>query len=487
MNKFDDMYYEIEYDSCPIPGVGKFVPRPQKIGVPERDEIRELFAQMRDLARAPRSAYHFYGNEELFYKQGMFMKDFSDDYPERAEFFAYFPTYQMMGYRQLRTYFTWRTEVRRGNVCDVSLSYAFVYIYELLNNIGVDSPADGFNQLLSFWMAFRNYNPTLDRYVPQWLKEYHAYYDLPSKFEEFAIANHLQAYYPEDFLCDSTDLDAWNAISSYDIKKSKFYADDKESLVRDCFASVICKLKEEIPFRELVFTPVNYSRYNPFGSGAPVFDCLKKMGVRTEKLYIGESGRRLVGYIMKKMESCLRRHVKHKHSIDAQSTAFLSSFPKGIHEAERLIATLDREITQGVAAYYADLTRTVVKVDHSNLARIRTEALGIQAKLVVQEEVQEVRVAIAPISAPPEPVISHTQDVWTSLKHILTGTERDALSIALHEEMELKAFADEQGMMLEVLVDGINEKAMDTIGDSLLDEDFVLYNDYREQVKELIE
>jgi hypothetical protein len=40
--------------------------------------------------------------------------------------------------------------------------------------------------------------------------------------------------------------------------------------------------------------------------------------------------------------------------------------------------------------------------------------------------------------------------------------------------------------MPEVLVDSINEKAMDIIGDSLMDEDFVLYDDYKEQVKELV-
>ena len=41
-------------------------------------------------------------------------------------------------------------------------------------------------------------------------------------------------------------------------------------------------------------------------------------------------------------------------------------------------------------------------------------------------------------------------------------------------------------MMLEVLVDGINEKAMDAIGDSLIDDEFVLYEDYINQVKELV-
>ena len=40
--------------------------------------------------------------------------------------------------------------------------------------------------------------------------------------------------------------------------------------------------------------------------------------------------------------------------------------------------------------------------------------------------------------------------------------------------------------MLEVLADGINEKAMDAIGDSLMDGEFVLYDDYIQQVKELV-
>ena len=40
--------------------------------------------------------------------------------------------------------------------------------------------------------------------------------------------------------------------------------------------------------------------------------------------------------------------------------------------------------------------------------------------------------------------------------------------------------------MLEVLMDGINEKAMDTIGDSLVDEEFTIYEDYLEEVKYLM-
>ena len=62
----------------------------------------------------------------------------------------------------------------------------------------------------------------------------------------------------------------------------------------------------------------------------------------------------------------------------------------------------------------------------------------------------------------------------------------EALSVIVVGETDLKKYADECGIMLEVLIDGINEKAMDLIGDNLLDEEFVLYDDYKEEVKELI-
>lgn len=39
--------------------------------------------------------------------------------------------------------------------------------------------------------------------------------------------------------------------------------------------------------------------------------------------------------------------------------------------------------------------------------------------------------------------------------------------------------------MLEVLAEGINEKAMDCVGDGLLDEELVIYEEYREQIREI--
>jgi hypothetical protein len=76
--------------------------------------------------------------------------------------------------------------------------------------------------------------------------------------------------------------------------------------------------------------------------------------------------------------------------------------------------------------------------------------------------------------------------IWADFRLILSETELQALSVLLRGNMDIKTFADECGIMLEVLVDGINEKAMDHIGDNLLDDAFVLYDDYMEHVKELL-
>lgn len=122
-------------------------PVPEQIERREEDPVRELFNRMRDIAREDRyysfRSSNFYDqrmqreNAKIFYRQGMFMKDFEDAYAKTVPYSSYFPSYQMMGYDQLRTFFTWRTQIRQAKVEHISLSYAYLYIYELLNNIEI--------------------------------------------------------------------------------------------------------------------------------------------------------------------------------------------------------------------------------------------------------------------------------------------------------------------------------------------------------------
>lgn len=118
---------------------------------------------------------------ELFYRQGLLMADFEDDCPYNGTFKSYFPTYNAMSDRQLRGYFTWRAQVRRGTVEETSTSFAFLYLYELICGIGVDNPLDGFNKIKAFWDAYRAFEPGIDRFARVWLQDYAVFHGLDPK------------------------------------------------------------------------------------------------------------------------------------------------------------------------------------------------------------------------------------------------------------------------------------------------------------------
>ena len=100
------------------------------------DRYREMRAISRWQPGANGGSGRWLTEAELFWRQGVFMEDFEDDCPYHGSFKSFFPTYNAMSDRQLRGYFTWRAAVRRGRIEETSLSFAYVYIYELLCGIG---------------------------------------------------------------------------------------------------------------------------------------------------------------------------------------------------------------------------------------------------------------------------------------------------------------------------------------------------------------
>lgn len=590
------MYYEIEYDACPLPGVGKFVLKPQKVEAPPRDEIRELFDRMREIARTRRS-YALYNskfydkrvqaeNSRIFYEQGMFMKDFEDYYTKAVAYSAYFPYYQMMGYEQLRTYFSWRTEVRKGFVEKTSLSYAYLYLYELLSNIGVESPEEGLEKLMFFWKEYREYDASIDKYVRHWLKDYHIYYELPHTFQEFIERNDLVMYYPKQTE-PKDNFELFCAISKYDIRKSKFYTEDRVALIKDCFAYTMEQVKKvfeenAICFDEAIFQPVkNMTVWTPFKDALfyPWKEQRDRRVVFSEKeVYVcdrncwtfqttltTENGKRLLGFIMKQMEVVLRGLTKYKYPLTADIGMVNDVV---LARLKFLNISLEQVISQAVQEFYRETTKVVVKVDMASLTKIRQEALQTQEKLIVPEELgiaggrvpigetlsgmivekdkatgmiaeedkavgiimeragkfagmtsrvknetcgefcseqeeQEKALqksegnkflidekSLKPANIQSEHLEQGKQtenDEWTGLRSVLTDVEIKALRLLLNGEGSLKPYADAHNVMLEVLMDGINEKAMDVVGDSLLEDEFTIYEDYIEQVKGMVE
>lgn len=156
-----------------------------KTGRQMQNFLPDQYRKMREISRwqdDPKGgAGRWLSEAELFYRQGLLMADFEDDCPYNGTFKSYFPTYNAMSDRQLRGYFTWRAQVRRGTVEETSTSFAFLYLYELICGIGVDDPLDGFNKIKAFWNVYRAFEPGIDRFARVWLQDYAVFHGLDPK------------------------------------------------------------------------------------------------------------------------------------------------------------------------------------------------------------------------------------------------------------------------------------------------------------------
>lgn len=153
-----------------------------KTGRQMQNFLPDQYRKMREISRwqdDPKGgAGRWLSEAELFYRQGLLMADFEDDCPYNGTFKSYFPTYNAMSDRQLRGYFTWRAQVRRGTIEETSTSFAFLYLYELICGIGVDDPLDGFSKIKAFWDAYRAFEPGIDRFARVWLQDYAVFHGL---------------------------------------------------------------------------------------------------------------------------------------------------------------------------------------------------------------------------------------------------------------------------------------------------------------------
>jgi len=441
-----------------------------------------------------------------------------------------YPCFQRMGYERLRSYFTWRTRVRCGEFLPVSLSYVFLYAYELLMCIGVNTPQEALAGLLALREAYREQFPAVNEYFPMWLKDFPVYYGT----EQTGGANDIFTY-------DSGDLEEWAKFSSYDINKSKFYTEESK-LMQDCFAAVIRGLtglcaeknirvkdlfvhtgKEEIPwqpFRRALFHPwlKQADRVTELPCGE-VFYC--KNNTWTTLYNAPYAHRRdLTGFIIKKTEACVRNASDYKKiTADTSSIYKATAALAAVGITPTDIAAL---IEKNVAGFFCEKNRVVVNINRKNLERIREEADDITDKLVVEDGalVSEAEEAVLKANSMrnglgraasenaelafsdgfaatdetdfkliryiPEPLPVNPpegeNDMQACFKSSLSAIEAEALKLISDGcgLNEIKAFSDSKGIMLEILVDSINEKAMDIIGDNILElgDTLSMYEEY---------
>ncbi|WP_188354676.1 TerB N-terminal domain-containing protein [Galliscardovia ingluviei] len=105
--------------------------------------IPEQLRQMLAMGQQARPSKSLDAQRKLFIRQARFMRDYTETTGTwSTSLFRLYPTYQSLTLNQLRGYFTWRTRYRAGQLQPASAVFISIYLNELFNGVGADSPED---------------------------------------------------------------------------------------------------------------------------------------------------------------------------------------------------------------------------------------------------------------------------------------------------------------------------------------------------------
>jgi hypothetical protein len=565
----------------------------------KREQLGEtnlIFDKMRKIGKESTVGFYFddYYTKQ-FYEQAIFMKDYEDDFDQVIEFDSYRPIYAYMDNLQLRTYFTWRTKVRKGVIDNINWSYVQIYIYEIINGISNTSIKESLNIIIKLWTEYRKFDKTVDRYFSNCVKDYYICNDFKCSYndiiEKLPIKDNTNDINKEAIMDKKYEgmMQYINSISSYKVTESIFFNSESGELVEHSIPYVFRELDKYFEISNIDFTqiligkPTNNTWWKPFRNAVYHESIKMKDKVvevsRTEK-YIYKLGRwksvtydggikyrKLIGFILKAVESKVRELVRFKYklkpNIDAAAVDYFTD--KNLVSAIRNKSFLDA-INRGVENYLAENNIVILKkaankieqkdiikrieaenrvdiiLDTSKFDEIRKTAELIQDKLIIEDNIENLKDKIVEdneidknkekdkdkdkdknidkdidkltfgdvfddeygqnessdnqmdksdvlklrqdIESYEEQSTKENTNIWMLFAQGLTDAERDVITTIINGKdiiIEINVIAKRNNQLIEVIIEAINEKAIDLIGDNIIDinnEIPYVYEDY---------
>ena len=462
----------------------------QRHPVPE-EKLPSMLRTARSLEDTP--DHRWQSRESVFLKQAKLLANYEDDYPFRKDITRYYPTYQSLDDRELRGYFSWRTKVRKGDLQQTCLSFAFLYIYELLNQVGVENPLDGYRKLVSFRDGYGAIDKGILPYLRGWLTDYVVYYGLDAGLlADSPLVTYGRSIAVLESMSEKSEAEIMDAVKQLAPKwlaRSKFYGENRADCDR-VIVSVLRRISDHHALRcKKTMTEHYFGR--PATYPVRLFDAAvfcDPLKLRSRECVLGPNlvyscknglwsvtrypsstnGCRKLEDLLKTIDAVMREEYSYKHPIRYETeTKWLI---KGIRED---IHALQEEKKAAEAKK--------ITIDYSQLAKIRREAAITQEKLTVEEEEPE---EAAPIQETAPEVPSQAVSESPAEDCPLSGPEYRLLHCLLYDKST--AWVQAEGHMLSVLVDSVNETLYDTFLDSVLDDTPALIDDYIEDLKEMV-
>ena len=474
-----------------------------------------------------------------FYVQGKFMENYEDNVSWKGEISTYYwSTYHNLSLAQLRGYFTWRTELRKGNYQKHCETFVSMYLYELLNGIGTKSVEDSLRKMEEFETGYID-SGFGDKYLRdmlhRWMLEFAVLKGLaPDITRKYADSDMLEKdaaveilHYPEKFNAQ----EVFNALCVFGGKKtaeskliqergteaitlfaavwrlaSVQYQEDGKKLFQLCFGRRRAQDWHPLEYtlyydnskkRKSVAYELNPSRSYLFKEGAWYV-------VTYQSYYFN---RKIIADFLHETDRRLRLYLKIRHPLkERKEAAWAVPYIEAVIEADRKAKI--------------EAARPKISIDFSGLDKIRKDALETQDSLLTKEETmgspeaaskqtenskhtgtpEYAGDAIPDTASIPIPATasmpsaatlsgsafgaSGSSGVSVPLDDSLDGMQIQLLRMLLRGEPVQELITTQHGMP-SVIADAINEALFDFIGDTVVECDgktIILVEDYRDNI-----
>lgn len=482
---------------------------------------------------------------------------------EPVPFMQYWPTYSSMSRAQQKWYFYWRTQLRQGVRLPADTSYLFVYIYEVINLVGFDTPRQAFDHLVKFWGYYRKLQPKLDNYLPDWIADFIVVHKLPTvPLKWYGRIAKLGVLGDEDLLIEAwlhagSDYDLLSnevlfRLADYNPTKSKFYKGQSDQAALDQaykkgLEAVDTHVKQEtgkslfamhqsertrvirrLPFagavNDYAGDEIEIAAVHAWYGNQALSDSLKNVVKYTENVIREQYGYRyklrdidLDATWGATIEAAFKLEApKREVKIDLSQISHLKEESKAVRD--RLILDEERELTKpnGVIPTVAEQNTNQKVADEPQKARVeinlekinqlRTDSDALRDKLIIEDEwlepVEERPLGEQEVATIPVYLVrpAHTADgLLTDLIEVAailgkrSSTTFKVIALLHANDWQCSSDAVQQELENEfanVVIDQINETAMDEIGDALLyqeDGQWIVLEEYRDEIQHILD
>lgn len=445
---------------------------------------------------------------DLFCKEAKILHTINIEEEVKSQHYFGTPTllFNKLTNNQIIYYIKWRTLIRKNILPPPTKECWIIYLSELINFIEFQNPQEIFNKLLFLLDLIKNNNfhdYFIKKILVNTIKDFWIIHNKKIDFSLTELQEIINIESEKDILKDFINnnflivsLGDFEKISSYKLTDSIFLKEENnKKLYIDILQNVFSQidnylLEKESSFNNVIFNkkisiwkPYGYLIYNNtqnfsvpqinFSNFETYYSSGKEIVVKETYTAHYPDVKKIIGYIAKKTEEITRLKYNFKTKIttkktDIKNLYFSNKTIKHFFESEEIDEIIEKLISQKIKSLFKK--EYVFNINSIN--QIKEVTNKNESKLIVEDYSKELE----------------AENKTEQKDSLLTKIEIEFLHLLLKNE-DTMLFCKQNNVMLEIIIDNINNKLYDLIGDNIieLDSNPLIYEDYIEELKKILE